>query len=467
MTTTEQPASSSKESSKRKLELVLKHFDDAIVHRQSQDSPTKRRKLIPRVDNVYKMQMEQLEKKSFGMSTESQDTRMRLSMLKSITAPFRAASRSASAPNYLANSAPTTSRLATYQPSSREDFLARLDTFRHSDWMEFSNMIPAPEDGSVPPLGSVSLALHGWHLSAKASRPSSISSPSALTQEVYNSEPSSHVNIISIRVKCGFCNQGWTLSVPRIQDDFNAESDMNDVSAGRLTVLNKVADKLALQIRSGEAHALKCPWRDNSCDAFIYSVPLIDPQAAQKQMQERRKRLAALGDSLPYDVKLGDRDTEALSQTVSSCLPTLEQEDVAITRSLHKVIVAYNLLALFGWDILQPPAATPKQCILTCNMCLRRIGCWSFTSVADDNGSVNSDTEPLDVAGQHQVYCPWINPRKLSNTDQNTKPVTWEALLGILERLAGIARPRSINDHRGPERNPLNALAYVKKLLGR
>ncbi|KAK8864692.1 hypothetical protein IAR55_001944 [Kwoniella newhampshirensis] len=238
-----------------------------------------------------------------------------------------------------------------YQPYSPLALLARLMTFQP---YSYSSLYPEP-------LSPLRAALNGWICEKKQG------------------------------LKCGICKAEWGLGgFEEIRDE---------------KVRNEVARRLGKGFES--RHAEGCAWRirrspDELFDRLRHLLhPLLSSSLAP--LAERLSTECSLSDLIRRTSPINEK---RLSSLVASLTPHLS----AYTHESLSHLAAS--LAFFGWYPYhaKPPSSThvAKTDIVSCRICQRRIGLWTFRNTSPVNGS--SERREFDLVNEHLLWCPVRTP---------------------------------------------------------
>ena len=309
-----------------------------------------------------------------------------------------------------------------FVPWDREEFLARLKTFRHVDkWMS------KPEE-----INEVEWAKRGWKCVGKE------------------------------RVGCASCAVEVVI---KLEDDrwetkgsADEETDEEEWRAAAQEELVKMyADMIVTEHDEG------CLWRIRGCDgklkrsplqsrilltnfyiATIYRLPLTHPPTSLDSLLYRYQSLSAMASELPSTILSPEQvNIPALSKLFVAMLRSkgayAETEQGSQEQDLEEINNQAFALALFGWQAEEEHIAG----LATCNACFRRLGLWLYRTRprSKEGGDEVAIMSGLDVVSEHREYCPWINSTSQSGGrvthDSDTAAVStstgWETLVQVLK----------------------------------
>ena len=362
-------------------------------------------------------------------TTDTPPKRQRLERPKSSYAS--SSSQNSSHPPLSAVTAPTASKVETrvqekkkpaFVPWDREEFLARLKTFRHVDkWMS------KPEE-----INEVEWAKRGWKCVGKE------------------------------RVGCASCAAEVVI---KLEDDEREMKGITDEeideeewrAAAQEELVKKYADMIVTEHDEG------CLWRIRGCDgkhersplqprilltsiciATIYRLPLTHPPSSLDSLLYRYQSLSAMALELPSTVLSPEQvDVPALSKVFVAMLRSkgayVETENASQQQNLEEINDQAFALALFGWQAEEEHITG----LATCNACFRRLGLWLYKTrpSSKEGGDEVAIMSGLDVVSEHREYCPWINSTsqnggrvtKDSDTAALTPSAGWETLVQVLK----------------------------------
>ncbi|OBT54323.1 hypothetical protein VE04_05549 [Pseudogymnoascus sp. 24MN13] len=258
----------------------------------------------------------------------------------------------------------------SFLPGDREDFLARLATFRNlTDWM------PKP-----PKVNEVAWAKRGWACE-RLER-------GAVSPEDENGKLIKFAGM---------------------------ESDIEQA------LVDKYAD---LMITS---HDVLCPWRKRGCDDSIFKQPIYPITTTFQALKSRYDSLLPMAALLPAESVFllpPAYDLDAIIAQLPHPFPANESQEAPLNR------VAL-LLALFGFTAR--PAHVPKLGSADCRVCFRTVGLWLYrpktSKPADGSPGVEraaamASLNPLEC---HKEYCPWVNAGSQNGGAAGGKPI-WSIL---------------------------------------
>lgn len=319
------------------------------------------------------------------------------------------------ASNKIAAATPTRTNLSSFAPWDRDQFVARLSTFKDVFWSRL------PEE-----LCELEWAKRGWVERKDARR----------------------------GVECGLCHSrldviwNWNelresmLKSPQLVDETKENGISNDdtshmLAHERTTMTfretsssiefpdDKESTELLLKhymplLSAG--HTTKCPWATRTTDTTVLRLP---PYLLS--LSSLIARLQSLTPILPF---LPPAERIIAPKPLPEDLPT------DISDYDHQVIQ----VGVFGWS----GSFLGSRGILVCSTCHRRVGLWVFTS--ETMSLVNTlkmEDESLDLCAEHKRYCPWIDAAV------QTKMAGWEYIMSLVEPKGDLKRMRDINNDGG------------------
>ncbi|KAI5286968.1 mRNA cap guanine-N7 methyltransferase [Ascosphaera aggregata] len=258
------------------------------------------------------------------------------------------------------------------------------------------------------------------------------------------------------------------------RDDDNGDDDWGIKLMERREILEKLVKEYEKQIVEG--HAENCPWRIKGCDGVyselayclmtssltkcvdtIQHLPLTKPDIAVSVLKQRYLGLLRIQSKLAgvRSIKTPISDSEmeeivkflpddftstASSSSSSNDEKHKENETPAPPNLSNDLNMSALKLALLGWEC---DPESPSIGLLTCPACFRRLGLWLHTqkqsaTTTDGDAEDEAGIRTLDVALEHQEYCPWINTTtqscdsagKISNLSKINPPRPgWEVLV--------------------------------------
>ncbi|KAL4922268.1 C3HC zinc finger-like-domain-containing protein [Aspergillus aurantiobrunneus] len=297
----------------------------------------------------------------------------------------------------------------SFVPWDRERFLERLETFRRVDrW--------PPKPSAV---NEVEWAKRGWICTDVA------------------------------RVTCvGGCGGSVVVKIPDELDE------LDGYDADKIQERMEVRAKLVQEYTglTAQGHGESCPWRNKGCDAAIHRLPLTNPDTAISNLKTRYSHILKMADQLPspdfLQVPEGFNAQDIISilpsgelQTSEACEETTETRQPGPEHSEEPkppspdqngspTNEAAFVLAFLGWDSVDGSAN-----LAGCHACFRRLGLWMYKPKGTGDAPTH---DPLDAAGEHMDYCPWINRRSQSGTGNLSEKTEglrngWELLAQALK----------------------------------
>ncbi|KAL9604657.1 MAG: hypothetical protein Q9219_000377 [cf. Caloplaca sp. 3 TL-2023] len=311
-------------------------------------------------------------------------------------------------------------KLPNFAPWDRNQFLSRLETFRHVDkWMS-----------KPDPINEIQWAKRGWTCVGKE------------------------------RVGCvGGCgNELLILLEPSREEQQASRSSEPDGETEDDELDWREEAQKELMLRYTEMivteHDEGCLWRRRGCDDSIHRLPLAHQATTFQSLRQRYESLCAFSTDLPSNIALPSSldipklvphllhilypDLKnAVSNTPHPASPsTNPTTDTTATNNQNDSLPTINphalTLALTGW---QTDPSSPIPGIATCTSCFRRLGLWLYNPPPPPSpppsSPPSSPTSPpiithLDPISEHRPYCPWINPRS-----QSRNPIPTEAEIKI------------------------------------
>ncbi|MCJ1395643.1 hypothetical protein MMC18_008529 [Xylographa bjoerkii] len=289
-----------------------------------------------------------------------------------------------------------------FTPWDREDFLQRLETFRHPYlWMTKPDKV-----------NEVEWARRGWRCVGKD------------------------------RVACSACRKELVMILePDEPADCKGEEDIvSDEKDWRRNAQNDLVEEYASMITT--AHDEGCLWRKRGCDATIQRLNLTHPATTLEALRMRYESFVRLKIRLPTSLRYPPSlPLDDLSKQLISILHPPLSFDVTTTLDNGILDKEALKLALFGWQ-----AETEHDLKLaTCNACFRRLGLWLYLPREDVNGSSGQKeaiVSRLDLIEEHRSYCPWINessqngdPLPQAATPESAGFAGWEILVKVIQNV--------------------------------
>ncbi|KAI9372888.1 mRNA capping enzyme-domain-containing protein [Aspergillus egyptiacus] len=182
----------------------------------------------------------------------------------------------------------------------------------------------------------------------------------------------------------------------------------------------------------------------------IHRLQLTNPDTAISSLHARYSHLLAIADQLPSPSAL--KVPESFStKDIISILPagTLhppetnegatemqggpengQEQPAQSSAQDHSINEAAFTLAFFGWDSIEGTNG-----LAGCKACFRRLGLWMYKPKDNEDTTAH---DPLDVASEHMEYCPWINRKTQSGTENSSGKTEglhsgWELLAQALK----------------------------------
>ncbi|KAI4198018.1 MAG: hypothetical protein LQ346_002863, partial [Caloplaca aetnensis] len=336
-----------------------------------------------------------------------------------------------------------------FAPWDRNQFLARLETFRHVDkWMS-----------KPDPINEVQWAKRGWTCVGKER----VGCVGGCGNEV----------LISLEPERG--------ELPPVEGIEPSEEAVEDYYDWREEAQKDLVVRYTEMIVT--EHDGGCLWRRRGCDGMlvphaleyeedftnpllkdsIHRIPLANQATTLQALRQRYESLSALSSSLPSNISMPPElnisklvphlfhilhpELKPAASTSSSSSPTKnptqpnETNNPASPPSPPSINTRALTLALLGWSA-DPTSPVPG--ILSCPACFRRVGLWLFKSppsspMNSPPSSPTSTTSPtrsapvinrLDPVTEHRTYCPWINARSQARNPVLTEDDLsgWETL---------------------------------------
>ncbi|KAL8686883.1 MAG: hypothetical protein Q9218_006794 [Villophora microphyllina] len=334
-----------------------------------------------------------------------------------------------------------------FAPWDRNQFLDRLETFRHVDrWTSKSDEI-----------NEVQWAKRGWRCVGRET----VGCVGGCGSEVVISlEPSREEQE----------------PIERIEPSEEAVDDYYDWrEEAQKELVRRYAEMIVTEHEEG------CLWRRRGCDDIIHRLPLAHHATTLLSLKQRYESLCAMSSDLPSNIMtpqtlnisklvpylfhiLYPKSPQATSNDHPSS-PTAASSSPRTESANHPTINIRALtLTVLGW---QADSDSSISGIATCTTCFRRLGLWLFKSppssplkspagspapqspiqdkippATSPTFSVRSDPiiSRLDPIGEHRGYCPWINAR--TQTRSATTPASadeslpgWEILRNMIMNL--------------------------------
>ncbi|KAG8831147.1 hypothetical protein FRC18_007071 [Serendipita sp. 400] len=400
-------------SSKRKYEDALTLLDDAAGIRPpstlslERPPPPKRART-----SVYST----LAK--YGIGTSVDPKKSSLSNLQRVIMRAKAGMTSSIPPD------DSDHKLSTYDPASRDGFLARLRTFK---LLTYSSR--------PPEIDAVAAALCGW----------------------FNEGGKETLT-------CKTCRAVWTM--PPLQGTSKEER------------AEAIARQKAMLI---EQHQSSCPWRIRQSEASMYSMPLPSPSMLLNSILQQASRVQSVIGSLTIKHPLSNHQVGILVSAISSAQAEILRKaasgDNTSVNMNYLIDETAAIVTLFGWELaskvpgdktantsgMSTPVLSPLRthgtgkAMVNCHLCNRQVGLWSFQlpvplGVASPGAAPVSPqtTRPFDVLKEHRPHCPYVvkstylptvNVPSKSNSspsDRDLQPLPfvegWKARMSVISR---------------------------------
>ncbi|KAI4156843.1 MAG: hypothetical protein L6R39_000975 [Caloplaca ligustica] len=333
-----------------------------------------------------------------------------------------------------------------FAPWDRNQFLARLETFRHVDkWMT-----------KPDPINEVQWAKRGWTCVGRER----VGCVGGCGNEVFISlEPEREAQ------------QPLEAIEPSVQavDDY---CDWREEAQKEL--IKRYTDMIVTEHDGG------CLWRRRGCDDSIHRLPLAHQATTFQSLRQRYESLFAISSDLPSNLSVpsnlniskliphlfyilhpdlrGAASTSHPASPASTTAAPTDEPRPTSSSSTPTINPRALTLALLGWGA-DPTSPIPG--IATCTSCFRRLGLWLFKSPpSSPNKSAPSSptttssatrSSPvinrLDPITEHRTYCPWIHARSQSRNPTPTEGDLpgWEFLRDMVLRIRlpeGVKVPR-------------------------
>ncbi|KAL8832282.1 MAG: hypothetical protein Q9170_004939 [Blastenia crenularia] len=345
--------------------------------------------------------------------------------------------RSASTGTMTRNITPSTSiqekKPPNFAPWDRNQFLCRLETFRHVDkWMS-----------KPDPINEVQWAKRGWTCVGKER----VGCVGGCGNEVIISLEPSREERQSI--------DGTDPSEEAADDDY----DWREEAQKELVV--RYTEMIVTEHDEG------CLWRRRGCDDSIHRLPLAQQSTTFPSLRHRYESLTKISPDIPTNITTPSnlsisklilhlfhilhpthKPAPSSNHPASpSKTPTTPKDPQPETESNSQPSInPYALtLALTGWGT---DPDSPISGIATCTACFRRLGLWLYKSPSPptsppSSSSPSGTSSPtpvltrLDPIVEHRPYCPWINPRSQSRAPvlMDTDLAGWEVLRDMVMRV--------------------------------
>ena len=153
-------------------------------------------------------------------------------------------------------------------------------------------------------------------------------------------------------------------------------------------------------------HMAKCPWRSRSTDLTVLRLP---PQLLSlPSLISRVTTLTSITTLLPQAERI------VAPKPLPSDLPTSFQDyDPRVLQA-----------GITGWS----GSTLGSRGILVCTACHRRVALWLFTAdTSESQNGLRLDEESLDLLAEHKWYCPWTNGAV------QTGMAGWEYMYSLVE----------------------------------
>jgi C3HC zinc finger-like/Rsm1-like len=249
------------------------------------------------------------------------------------------------------SSATSLSKTANYLPSSREDFLERLETFGPiTKWH-----VPSTERVSA-----VVWAKRGWGCSD------------------------------TDMVACKTCDEQLLVKLDEEEEaavtnsvEQNDETEEDDLSTAAILRHRLLVEKYSDLIITG--HAQSCPWRNRGCDESIQRICGLFNTASTLQT------LRARYDSFRgFDMPPVHLSTDGWSYSRQELIDF--KFNYIGTEEIYQDTLR---LAMCGWQ-----ASPGRDDVAECRACFRSLGLWLYRGE-------QPIVEKLDAVESHLEYCPW------------------------------------------------------------
>ncbi|KAI9893981.1 MAG: hypothetical protein M1814_004751 [Vezdaea aestivalis] len=301
--------------------------------------------------------------------------------------------------------ATTNGKVPNYAPWDRVQFLERLKSFRHVDkW----SAKPAK-------INEVQWAKRGWTCAGKE------------------------------RVGCiGGCGKEVAIKLEKFtsveknrNEQIGEDISSTDLLEGSQEANDDLIDRYEEMITT--EHADYCLWKLRGCDESIQRLHLSNPIDALSSLRLRYQSLEAIASELPQTITAPTSELLSFVTRHGSLLlhrpsTTMAHEDPNHVSEAPHVNKEALAMAIFGWQAEDGHISG----LVACSSCFRRLGLWLFSQHGGDKSSDQAAMIGLDVASEHQDYCPWINAQSQDGKSASsqkrlphliTPSAGWEVLL--------------------------------------
>ncbi|KAI4097763.1 MAG: hypothetical protein LQ344_000035 [Seirophora lacunosa] len=370
-----------------------------------------------------------------------------------LTRSVRSTSTTTNPPTSTASTMTEEKKPPNFAPWDRNQFLARLETFRYVDkWMS-----------KPDPINEVQWAKRGWTC------------------------------VGNEKVGCiGGCGNEILISLEPSREEQQPAEDIepSEDAVDDYYDWREEAQK-ELVVRYSEMivteHDGGCLWRRRGCDGIyfpsvslrirmcadrlvpdsIYRLPLAHQAITFQSLRQRYESLSAISSDLPSNISAPSnlnihnliphlfhilhpnlKNSASASHPSSPIIPNLPQPDDQTSPSPPTINRRALTLALLGWAA---DDTSPVPGIATCSSCFRRLGLWLFKTppsspITSPPSSPTSASSPahstpiiarLDPITEHRTYCPWVNARSQSRSPNPTPEDLpgWEILRDMIMRI--------------------------------
>lgn len=316
-------------------------------------------------------------------------------------------------------------KYATYDPDSRADFLARLQTFKLVTYSSKPSQIDA-----------VAAARCGWFNEGKE------------------------------QLTCKTCKVTWTMP-PRPMS--NKEELASLVSQQQAMLVDQ--------------HSTSCPWKVRQSEETIYAMPIPSPSSLLTSILQKASRLQPSLDGISVKHPLTAHQTSILVSAVGAAQSdAIRKAAAGVDKPMELSFLpdeTATIVAFFGWDrhtastsrlsasstpnaslsrissgLATPRASASDKIMISCQLCQRQVGLWSFSTASKDStlstpGLSKTPTgRQFDVLREHRPHCPFVVkttylpaislPSKDPEAATTAEPLPfvegWKALMSVVSR---------------------------------
>jgi hypothetical protein len=176
----------------------------------------------------------------------------------------------------------------------------------------------------------------------------------------------------------------------------------------------------------------------------LYRVPILSRHKTLSDFVKSAKEFSKCNgiENVQVTSSLEEAETQQLARLVSEELPT-----------------SCLLIPLLGWQ-LSEGVKDVADCIVSCDMCSRKIGLWGYINKGDSS-------RVLDVTKEHKAFCPYVNGEAQSVTGSRSEGTCgWQQKFqSLTSGQDNTSRSLPLNQKQVRKMKSSEALAKVKSLM--